>query len=117
MNTVTARKWKKIFAESEPEKAQNLGGGQQHLVQGNDGSHRHYHDSRYHCLNLHSVFQKGTIEFRLFNSTTHAGKVKTYIQFCLAISGQALNQTCAATRKTTSTNENIPFAHGFYDLA
>ena len=31
---------------------------------GNDGSHRHYHDSRYHCLNLHSVFQKGTIEFR-----------------------------------------------------
>ena len=76
---------------------------------GNDGSHRHYHDSRYHCLNLHSVFQKGTIEFRLFNSTTHAGKVKTYIQFCLAISGQALNQTCAATRKTTSTNEKYTF--------
>lgn len=70
---------------------------------------RHYHDSRYHCLNLHSVFQKGTIEFRLFNSTTHAGKVKTYIQFCLAISGQALNQTCAATRKTTSTNEKYTF--------
>ena len=63
----------------------------------------------YHCLNLHSVFQKGTIEFRLFNSTTHAGKVKTYIQFCLAISGQALNQTCAATRKTTSTNEKYTF--------
>ena len=76
---------------------------------GRDGSHQHYHDSRYHCLNLHSVFQKGTIEFRLFNSTTHAGKVKTYIQFCLAISGQALNQTCAATRKTTSTNEKYTF--------
>lgn len=76
---------------------------------GRDGSHVHYHDSRYHCLNLHSVFQKGTIEFRLFNSTTHAGKVKTYIQFCLAISGQALNQTCAATRKTTSTNEKYTF--------
>ena len=76
---------------------------------GVDGSHRHYHDSRYHCLNLHSVFQKGTIEFRLFNSTTHAGKVKTYIQFCLAISGQALNQTCAAIRKTTSTNEKYTF--------
>lgn len=41
---------------------------------GGDGRHRHYHESRYHCLNLHSVFQKGTIEFRLFNSTTHAGK-------------------------------------------
>lgn len=76
---------------------------------GIDGSHTHYHESRYHCLNLHSVFQKGTIEFRLFNSTTHAGKVKTYIQFCLAISGQALNQTCAATRKTVSTNEKYTF--------
>ena len=28
---------------------------------GVDGRHRHYHESRYHCLNLHSVFQKGTI--------------------------------------------------------
>lgn len=35
--------------------------------------------------------------------------MKTYIQFCLAISGQALNQTCAATRKTTSTNEKYTF--------
>ena len=34
------------------------------------------------------MFQKGTIEFRLFNSTTHAGKIKTYIQLCLAISAQ-----------------------------
>ncbi len=76
---------------------------------GEDGKGQHYHKSRYHCLNLHSVFQKGTIEFRLFNSTTHAGKVKTYIQFCLAVSGQALNQTCAATRKTTSSNEKYTF--------
>ena len=55
------------------------------------------------------MFQKGTIEFRLFNSTTHAGKVKAYIQFCLAISGQALKQTCAVTKKTTSTNEKYTF--------
>lgn len=40
----------------------------------------HYHSSRYHALNLHSVFSKGTIEFRMFNSTLHAGEVKTYIQ-------------------------------------
>lgn len=77
--------------------------------QGRDGRHRHYHSSRYHCLNLHSVFQKGTVEFRLFNSTTHAGKIKTYIQFCLAISAQALNQTCAGTRKTRSSNEKYTF--------
>ncbi len=76
---------------------------------GRDGSYEHYHSSRYHCLNLHSVFQKGTIEFRLFNSTTHAGKIKTYIQLCLAISAQALNQTSAGRIKTTSTNEKYTF--------
>ena len=30
------------------------------------------------------------MEFRLFNGTTHAGKIKAYIQFCLAISGWAI---------------------------
>lgn len=77
--------------------------------EGRDGHNRHYHDSRYHCLNLHSVFQKGTIEFRLFNSTTHAGKIKTYIQLCLAISHQALIQKSAGRIKTTSTNEKYTF--------
>lgn len=33
----------------------------------------HYDKSRYHCLNLHSVFQKGTVGFRLFNGTVHGG--------------------------------------------
>jgi hypothetical protein len=76
---------------------------------GSDRSHIHYDDSRYHCLNLHSVFQKGTIEFRLFNSTTHAGRVKSYVQFCLAISHQALTQRCASRAKTHSTNEKYTF--------
>lgn len=69
----------------------------------------HYDDSRYHCLNLHSVFQKGTVEFRLFNGTTHAGKIKAYIQLCLAIGAQALNQTSASRRKTQTTNEKYTF--------
>lgn len=76
---------------------------------GEDGHHEHYHDSRYHCLNLHSVFQKGTVEFRLFNGTTHAGKIKSYIQLCMAISAQALNQKCASRTKTQSTNEKYTF--------
>lgn len=76
---------------------------------GVDGRNEHYHDSRYHCLNLHSVFSKGTIEFRLFNSTTHAGKIKAYIQLCLAISHQALTQRCASRAKTHSTNEKYTF--------
>ena len=42
----------------------------------------HYDNSRYHVLNLHALFDKGTIEFRLFDSCRHAGKIKSYIQFC-----------------------------------
>lgn len=69
----------------------------------------HYDHSRYRGLNLHSVFSKGTVEFRLFNSTTHAGQIKSYIQLCLAISHQALVQKGASRAKTQSTNEKYTF--------
>ena len=71
--------------------------------------HAHYNNSRYRALNLHSVFTKGTVEFRLFNSTLHAGEVKSYIQLCLAINNQALTQKCASRAKTHSTNEKYTF--------
>ena len=77
--------------------------------QGIDGSSEHYHSSRYHALNLHSVFQKGTVEFRMFNSTLHAGKVKTYIQLSLAICSQALTQKKASYERTVSANEKYTF--------
>lgn len=83
---------------------------------GRDGSHIHYHDSRYHCLNLHSVFQKGTIEFRAFNSyessekqSLHAGKIKSYIQLCLGMTAQAHNQKGASPIPTQSSNEKYTF--------
>lgn len=76
---------------------------------GEDYSYRHYDDTRYHALNLHSVFYKGTIEFRLFNSTLHAGEVKSAIQLCLAISHQALIQKSARHAKTVSDNEKYTF--------
>lgn len=62
----------------------------------NDGysygiSHEHYNRTRYHGINLHAFFTKGTVEFRLFNGTTHAGKIKAYVQFCLAMSAWAIN--------------------------
>ena len=61
----------------------------------NDGyiggiDHSHYNRSRYHGVNLHAFFTKGTVEFRLFNGTTHAGKIKAYVQFCLAMSAWAI---------------------------
>ncbi|MCD8364709.1 MAG: amidoligase family protein [Clostridiales bacterium] len=69
----------------------------------NDGycggiNHEHYNQTRYHGVNLHSFFTKGTVEFRLFNSTLHAGKIKAYIQFCLALSAWSI-----------TSNENISF--------
>lgn len=76
---------------------------------GSSGRYHHYDDTRYHALNLHSVFSKGTIEFRLFNSTLHAGEIKSYIQLCLAISHQALVQRGASRSKTQSTNEKYTF--------
>ena len=62
----------------------------------NDGysggiDHAHYNSSRYHGINLHAFFTKGTVEFRLFNGTTHAGRIKAYVQFCLAMSAWAIN--------------------------
>ena len=56
-------------------------------------NHEHYNQTRYHALNLHSFFSKGTVEFRLFNSTLHAGRVKAYVQFCLALSAWSVEST------------------------
>lgn len=74
-----------------------------------DNRSRHYHQSRYHGLNLHSTFTKGTIEFRLFNGTMHAGKLRSYIVFCLAISHQALIQKTASAKRTRTDNEKYTF--------
>ena len=69
----------------------------------------HYDQSRYHALNLHAMFSKGTVEFRLFNSTLHAGEVKAYINLALAISAQAIRQKGCQMSKTASTNEKFTF--------
>ena len=70
-----------------------------------DSRTAHYNRSRYRGLNLHATFTKGTVEFRLFNSTTHAGEIKAYIQFCLALSHQALTQKKASCRRSVTDNE------------
>ena len=70
-----------------------------------DGKYTHYHSSRYHGLNLHSVFQKGTIEFRLFNGTLHAGEIRSYIVFCLAMSNFALNARSIKRNRKNQFND------------
>lgn len=69
----------------------------------------HYNDSRYHMLNLHSQFYRGTIEYRLFNSTLHAGKVKAYIQMVLAITAQAQTVKYASPIKKSTDNPKYAF--------
>lgn len=72
----------------------------------------HYHPSRYHLLNLHATFQKGTIrngrierlgtiEYRAFDGTMHAGKIKAYLQFCLALTHYAKASKSACGREST----------------
>ena len=68
----------------------------------------HYHDSRYHYLNLHSFFTGNhTVELRGFNSEFHAGKVRSYIVLALALNHQALTQRCASSKKPQIENEKF----------
>lgn len=62
---------------------------------------QHYHGSRYRGLNMHSVFFRGTVEFRYFEATLHAGQIKAYAQFCLALAAKALKAKGAMARKRT----------------
>lgn len=87
--------------------SQNAGSGRTH----------HYNDSRYHMLNLHATFTKGTVEFRLFQfdapadgkqNGLHAGQLKSYIQLCLALS-QMAKQVKTASPKPQQ-NENPKYA-------
>jgi hypothetical protein len=67
-----------------------------------------YHNSRYCFLNLHSLFHgHGTIELRGFNSTLHAGEVRSYIVLALALNTQALTQSSASTKKPQAENEKF----------
>lgn len=79
----------------------------------NYGRDHHYNDSRYHMLNLHSTFTKGTIEFRLFQfdkpadgkqNGLHAGQLKSYIQLCLALSQMAKDLRSASPKPQQTEN-------------
>ncbi len=68
----------------------------------------HYHSSRYHFLNLHSFFHGNhTVELRGFNGTLHAGKIRAYVVFALALNHQALTQKCARYHKVQEENEKF----------
>jgi len=62
-----------------------------------------YHGSRYRGLNLNSLFFRGTIEFRYFNGTLHAGEVKAYVQLVLALAANALTSKAASSKRRDFT--------------
>lgn len=69
---------------------------------------QHYHNSRYHFLNLHSFFHgHHTVELRGFNSELHAGKIRSYIVLALALNNQALTQKFASSKKPQVENEKF----------
>ena len=81
------------------------------------GRGQHYNGSRYHMLNLHATFTKGTVEFRLFQfdapsdgklNGLHAGQLKSYIQLCLALSQMAKEVRSASAKP--QQNENPKYA-------
>lgn len=83
----------------------------------NYGRSQHYNESRYHMLNLHATFTKGTVEFRLFQfdapnngkqNGLHAGQLKSYIQLCLALSQMA--KTLRSASPKPQQNENPKYA-------
>ena len=80
------------------------------------GRNDHYNSSRYHMLNLHATFTKGTIEFRLFQfdkpeggkkNGLHAGKLKSYIQLCLAMSQMAKDVRSASPKEQQKENKKF----------
>ena len=77
------------------------------------GRDQHYNESRYHMLNLHATFTKGTVEFRLFQFDAptaerkggiHAGQLKSYIQLCLALSQMAKSVRTASAKPQQREN-------------
>ena len=77
------------------------------------GRSAHYNESRYHMLNFHATFTKGTIEFRLFQfdapadgrqNGIHAGQLKSYIQLCLALSQMAKTVKSASPKPQQTEN-------------
>jgi hypothetical protein len=56
-------------------------------------------ESRYHGLNLNSLFYRKTIEFRYFNGSVDADDVKAYVQLVLALAANALSAKAASSKR------------------
>ena len=113
----------KFLERLNREKPQTMEALKKVWYEGNDaagGIEKHYNDSRNHMLNLHASFTKGTIEFRLFQFSNphgdskggiHAGKMKAYIQLCLAMSEMAKEVKWAKPEEPQQGNDRYAMMH------
>ena len=78
------------------------------------GRSQHYNSSRYHMLNYHATFTKGTIEYRLFQFEAphdgkqcgiHSGRLKSFIQLSLALSQMAKEVKTASPNVQVTDNK------------
>ena len=117
VNKSRAERWCKKVREPMLRQARTLSSDEtadltqleQVWYEGSVRNREHYNWTRYYALNLHSVFYRGTVEWRCFNATLHAEKVAAYVNLCLAISAQAIAQRSTVMRKTQSENELFTF--------
>ncbi len=117
VNETRAQRWCQKVREPMLQQIRQLSSDETHDLtqleniwyEGQNGKYEHYNWTRYYALNLHSVFYRGTVEWRCFNSTLHAGKAAAYVNLCLAMSAKAIAQRSTVMKKTQSDNELFTF--------
>ena len=70
-----------------------------------------YDRSRYRAFNLVPRWRNNlnTIEIRAHNGCLHAGRIKAFVQLCLAMSAKALKSRAASHRKVPTDNPKFNF--------
>lgn len=74
-----------------------------------DSSEERYSPARYYAVNLHSYFYRGTVEFRIYNSTLIDEWIQTYIILSIAIVNQAVSQKKSSSKPVVTDNEKYAF--------
>ena len=69
---------------------------------------------RYKGVNLRSMRTHGTVEFRLFECTTHAGKVRAAVEMLLAMCTYARTVTRASSKRREVPADNMRYAANYF---
>jgi hypothetical protein len=98
-----------FLAAVESMKAPTLDSLKAAWYKGQDERPSRYNATRYHALNLNSFFYRGTVEFRYFNGSLHAGVVKAFIQLTLALCAKAQKSKQTSGKRRVFTAETAKY--------